>query len=166
MPALTIKGIPEMLLQKLRRHAKENRRSMNAEVIHLLELTLSSAPAAGPLEGQVREQPVRMGKATAGEAGGDAPGDDGEPIETGVPAGMEEYVARKVAGGLYESPTEMIREGLRLLIERDRVLEIRLRHLSEQLAEGLEQARSGDLIDGEEVFAGIRRRSEERRRAQ
>lgn len=37
MSSLTIKGIPEDLLQKLRRSAEANRRSLNSEVLFRLE---------------------------------------------------------------------------------------------------------------------------------
>lgn len=37
MPALTIKGIPDELLDVLRRSAEANHRSLNAEVIHRLQ---------------------------------------------------------------------------------------------------------------------------------
>jgi hypothetical protein len=38
MPSLTIKGIPEALLETLRQQAKENNRSLTQEVINCLRL--------------------------------------------------------------------------------------------------------------------------------
>jgi hypothetical protein len=38
MPSLTIKGIPEALLETLRKQAKENNRSLTQEVINCLRL--------------------------------------------------------------------------------------------------------------------------------
>jgi plasmid stability protein len=40
MPALMIRGIPESLYERLKERAKHNRRSLNGEVLHLLERSL------------------------------------------------------------------------------------------------------------------------------
>lgn len=61
MPALTIKGIPDELLERLRRSAEANRRSLNAEVIHRLDRAV--ADAVGDPEtflARVRESRARM----------------------------------------------------------------------------------------------------------
>ncbi len=42
MASLTIKGIPENLLDLLRRRAEQHRRSLNSEVLHLLERSVGS----------------------------------------------------------------------------------------------------------------------------
>jgi antitoxin ParD1/3/4 len=76
---------------------------------------------------------------------------------------LESFVTKKVDSGLYGSQSEVVREGLRLLIERDRMMEARLQDLRAEVAEGLEQARRGELIPGEEVRERIRRKSQERR---
>ena len=55
-----------------------------------------------------------------------------------------------------------MREGLRLLVERDRMLEARLDELRGEVTEGLQQARRGELIPGEDVFARIRQKRNER----
>ncbi len=41
MASLTIKGIPDELLDRLRHHAEQHRRSLNSEVLHLLEQSVS-----------------------------------------------------------------------------------------------------------------------------
>jgi len=46
MPALTLKNIPESLLDKLRRRADEDRRSLTQEVLYLLEQAVDEKPAA------------------------------------------------------------------------------------------------------------------------
>jgi plasmid stability protein len=43
MPSLTIKGVPDDLLEQLRRSAEEHRRSLNSEVIHRLERSVGRA---------------------------------------------------------------------------------------------------------------------------
>ncbi len=40
MPALMIRGIPEPLYERLKGRAKHNHRSLNGEVLHLLERSL------------------------------------------------------------------------------------------------------------------------------
>lgn len=42
MASLTIKGIPDDLLDHLRRRAEQHRRSLNSEVLHLLEGSIGS----------------------------------------------------------------------------------------------------------------------------
>jgi plasmid stability protein len=42
MSSLTIKNIPDNILNKLRRRAKLNRRSLNSEIIKNLEATVNS----------------------------------------------------------------------------------------------------------------------------
>lgn len=49
MATLTIKGIPEPLLNRLRRSAEQHRRSLNSEVLYRLERSIESSavePAA------------------------------------------------------------------------------------------------------------------------
>ncbi|HRD68263.1 MAG TPA: hypothetical protein PKY50_19205 [Candidatus Competibacter sp.] len=46
MPSLTIKDLPDPLLARLRQRAATDRRSLNREVIHLLERALAETPAA------------------------------------------------------------------------------------------------------------------------
>jgi antitoxin ParD1/3/4 len=77
---------------------------------------------------------------------------------------LEAFVTAKVETGMYGSQSEVVREGLRLLRERDRVMEARLQDLRSEVAEGLEQARRGELIPGDQVREKIRRKSQERRK--
>ena len=78
MPSLTIKDLPDPLWARLRQRAAADRRSLNREVIHLLERVLAEAPAApGPiaLAEQIEAQ-VRMWHALAGRWDADQ-----EPVE-------------------------------------------------------------------------------------
>ncbi len=43
MPSLTIKSIPDDLLNRLRDSAEEHRRSLNSEVLHRLERSVGSS---------------------------------------------------------------------------------------------------------------------------
>lgn len=69
---------------------------------------------------------------------------------------FEEYVKGKVASGDYASVSEVVRDGLRLLREKDLVLEARLQALRGEIQKGLGQADAGQLLDGPAVMAELR----------
>ncbi|TAH37424.1 MAG: type II toxin-antitoxin system ParD family antitoxin [Planctomycetota bacterium] len=69
---------------------------------------------------------------------------------------LEKFVRNKVDTGLYNSASEVVREGLRLLAEQDRLREERLLQVREDIQVGLDQARRGELLDGETVIAELR----------
>jgi antitoxin ParD1/3/4 len=58
-------------------------------------------------------------------------------VNVSLTAELEKYVSEKVASGLYHSASEVIREGLRLLKEKDALREIRLNELRQQIKEGI-----------------------------
>jgi len=58
MPSLTIRGIPETLLERLRRSAGQHRRSLNSEVLHRLERSIV-APDERPRERLARIRMLR-----------------------------------------------------------------------------------------------------------
>jgi antitoxin ParD1/3/4 len=51
---------------------------------------------------------------------------------------LEELVRKKVASGLYSSASEVMREALRLLEERDRLRSLRLQELQAEIKKGLD----------------------------
>lgn len=69
---------------------------------------------------------------------------------------LEQIVREKVQSGLYSDQSEVIREGLRLLVERDREYSEAREAWRRSLVRGLEEANSGLLEPGEEVFAQFR----------
>ena len=69
---------------------------------------------------------------------------------------LEQLIHRKVEGGLYVSASEVVREALRLLDERDSVNATRLEELRREIQIGIDQADRGELLDGTEVFAKLR----------
>jgi antitoxin ParD1/3/4 len=75
---------------------------------------------------------------------------------------LEQFINARVASGRYQSASEVVREGLRLLEEREERRHTALRELRELIGVGLEEARRGELLDGEQVMADLMRRHEER----
>ncbi len=72
---------------------------------------------------------------------------------------FDEFVADLLKGGQYQSQSEILRDGLRLLKEREEVKQMRLSALQKEIAAGMEQADQGQFVDGPEAFARIRKRS-------
>ena len=76
---------------------------------------------------------------------------------------LDNFIADLLKTGLYQSQSEVVREGLRLLKEKEELKNLRLAELRKEIAIGSEQADRGEFVDGEETFAAIRRRSAERK---
>ena len=77
---------------------------------------------------------------------------------------LEAFVKRQLASGLYTSASEVIREGLRLLAEREMLKEARLEGLRTEIARGLTEADAGRLKDGEEALKEVAREVRKRSR--
>lgn len=58
---------------------------------------------------------------------------------------LEQYVNGKVQSGLYHSASEVIREGLRLLREKEEVHQSKLQELRREIQIGIDQAGSGQV---------------------
>jgi antitoxin ParD1/3/4 len=56
---------------------------------------------------------------------------------------LEKYVGHKVASGLYSTASEVVRDGLRLLQERDRLFEDRLEQLRTEVNRGIQDLAAG-----------------------
>lgn len=65
---------------------------------------------------------------------------------------LEEFVQAKVKSGRYLSYGEVIREGLRLLADRDRLYEAKLEKLKQEIAIGIEQSNRDEVFDGEVII--------------
>jgi antitoxin ParD1/3/4 len=68
---------------------------------------------------------------------------------------LEQIVHSKVESGNYSSASEVVREALRLMNERDQLKAIQREEFQKKISAGLESARTGRLLDGEEVFARL-----------
>jgi antitoxin ParD1/3/4 len=77
------------------------------------------------------------------------------------PHDLEGKIQAKLASGLYDSWTEIIREALILLDERDQTRLVRRERLLRELAIGIDQANDRQLVDGLEVFRRLRNKATE-----
>jgi antitoxin ParD1/3/4 len=76
---------------------------------------------------------------------------------------LEQLVHDKVKSGLYNSASEVVREALRLLQERDELRRLRLEELKRQIKVGIEDLDAGrSVVFDEETLEGIKRRGRER----
>jgi antitoxin ParD1/3/4 len=78
---------------------------------------------------------------------------------------FDEFVADLLKSGYYQTQSEVLREGLRLLKEREELKQLRLAELRKEIAVGGEQADRGQFVNGPEAFAKLRQRSTQRKRS-
>ncbi len=65
---------------------------------------------------------------------------------------LEKFVQDKVASGLYNSVSEVVREALRLLASRDSISPERIAWLNEEIEKGWNDMENGNYRDGHEVM--------------
>ena len=74
---------------------------------------------------------------------------------------LDDFVRRQVESGLYHSSSEVIRDGLRMLKEREEIRQFRLEELRKKIAVGLADLDRGDVVGMDEVFDELRREQEQ-----
>ena len=78
---------------------------------------------------------------------------------------LDRFVEELVKSGMYQSQSEVLRDGLRLLKDREDLRKLRLAELKREIQIGIDQLQRGETVPHEEVFAEIRKMSEQRRKA-
>lgn len=71
---------------------------------------------------------------------------------------LDDFVASKVASGKYLSASEVVRDGLRLLEERDQVRQAAVIEVRRKIEQGLASLDRGEGIDGEQAFENLKAR--------
>ncbi len=72
---------------------------------------------------------------------------------------LESLVQSKVQSGRYQSASEVIREGLRLLDDQDRLREMQLGEVRRKIQVGVDQLDRGEGIAGDDVLAAMKKKS-------
>lgn len=76
---------------------------------------------------------------------------------------LEEFVNQKVRSGMYSSASEVVRDALRLLEDRDHLRKLRLVELRKEIAVGIEQLERGEYTTFDEnLVEQIKARGRER----
>ena len=65
---------------------------------------------------------------------------------------LEQWVSEKVGAGRYRSASEVIREGLRLLLEKEEERAARIEALRRDIQVGLDELDRGEGVDGDDAF--------------
>jgi antitoxin ParD1/3/4 len=59
---------------------------------------------------------------------------------------LRQLIEQKVQSGMYSNPSEVVREALRMLEERDELAELRKAEIRAAIAEGLDDAAHGRMV--------------------
>ena len=77
---------------------------------------------------------------------------------------LEKFVQKKVKAGRYNSASEVVREALRLLEDQEQARASQLKEFRSEVDRRLSSLDRGEVLDGEEVFAQLRKKSHARRK--
>ena len=78
---------------------------------------------------------------------------------------LEQFVNQKVESGKYQTASEVIRDGLRLLLEREELHQKKLEELRREIAIGIEEADQGKVapLIAKETLARVRKKRQARK---
>ena len=82
----------------------------------------------------------------------------GTQITVTLPPELEAFIEERIASGRFATAGEAVREGLRLLEEREQEREAVLTELRQEIEVGVEQAKAGKLSDGRAFFEQLRQK--------
>lgn len=69
---------------------------------------------------------------------------------------LEKYINQKVEEGNYNSASEVVRDALRLMIERETFIGQKIQRLNKEIEVGLNQLSKGEGVEGKSVFQELR----------
>ncbi len=75
---------------------------------------------------------------------------------------LANFVHERVESGLYTTASEVVREGLRLLRERDELHAKRVQKVREKIERGWQQSERGETVDGEAVLDRLKKKTADR----
>lgn len=78
---------------------------------------------------------------------------------------LDRFIQRRVDSGRYQSASEVVRDGLRLLEERERERSVALTELRKKIGVGYTQILKGQTLDPDDVLAEIKAMSASRRKS-
>ncbi len=70
---------------------------------------------------------------------------------------LARFVDGQVQGGLYSTASEVVREGLRILAEREKLRELRHEEIRKKVKDGIDELDRGEGLDGDAVFDELER---------
>jgi antitoxin ParD1/3/4 len=71
---------------------------------------------------------------------------------------LEKLIEERVKSGMYTSASEVVREGLRLLQERDLLKQIKLDELRRQIQIGVDASSRGEVVSEDEAVLRLKAR--------
>ena len=79
-------------------------------------------------------------------------------IPVTLPSDLEAFIDARVASGRFATAGDVVREGLRLLEEREQGRDAVLAELRQEIEVGVAEAKAGQLRDGRTFFEALRQK--------
>jgi len=77
---------------------------------------------------------------------------------------LDQFIDSRVESGLYESASEVVREGLRMLRHREELQQRQLERVRAKIEKGWQESERGEVVSDVEVREHFERRSAQRRK--